>query len=540
MPLWSTGDTVSSATGRQLLVPHQFTSMIGHNRSPNMFIGAGLSYGIVPLPPALLATKREVAEEHFGVQPCIDESKGNALYLWADAVLESSGASAMLLPKLELAKALGVIVDPEWAAEVGYPLKGIAARHRVIARFVREELWRGLWTWNWDCVLERALESVGFVRGESVAKQPWLTQYDSIVVPADFSKIGRRDLFCILKPHGCAEALLRAEIACRAGETELAAELSNRFMIGWKELDQARSSNADKLFFTEMKSGLASHPVMIAGWSVSEPYLLAVINDTLTLSSPKGMLEELSIVDIGFNQQGHQKTAACYGLSEGQVFFDVSTNGAFRGADHFFLWLQALYTVKAISDHIADDTTKLEFNSSAPLDPPNICEKTISWSDSFLPTWCRMCWRGGTVECAGFEVHQLNMDAGDEHIPLTIRGLPRNDLKGAAQIFLQYVKTSDWDVQTYPGAFWDRDQLRLVIPMPAWSSFNELAGLKPLIDQYDLGGIETMQILPVHFDPNQTIAESMTNSLRAKIAGIMSLPYFADVNNIGTIESLSA
>jgi SIR2-like domain len=306
-------------------------------------VGAGLSWGLVPLPEELLRQWKEGARE-LGCD-AIDNLPGgsSALYAWAERILAHLSDRGGTPPKLALAKALGLLADQSWTGNVPVPLRGTTPRHRVIARFAREQRWASVWSLNWDCILENALERVGLERGEAERTQPWLTRYSTVVTQGDFPKLSHRDLFCVLKPHGCVRALVEAERARQEGDLPRASELAGRFMICTSELHQERSNPTDEMFFIRLRASLHSAPLVIVGWSVSEPYLAAVIDESLARVLSKGATEELSIIDVVFNEAGHRKVAECYGLTPEQVFFNVAVADTKIDTDSLFLWLQAVH-----------------------------------------------------------------------------------------------------------------------------------------------------------------------------------------------------
>jgi hypothetical protein len=133
-------------------------------------VGAGLSWGLVPLPEELLRQWKEGAERELGCD-AIDNLPGGsaALYAWAERILAHLSDRGGTPPKLALAKALGLLADQSWTGNVPVPLRGTTPRHRVIARFAREQRWASVWSLNWDCILENALERVGLERGRGGA-----------------------------------------------------------------------------------------------------------------------------------------------------------------------------------------------------------------------------------------------------------------------------------------------------------------------------------------------------------------------------------
>lgn len=516
------------------MIPHSFDSLLEKTRSPSFFAGAGLSAGVVPGPVRLFNDRKEIAEEALGVG-----SDKDSLYDWAEAILDQLPSDNAEPPKLRLAKALGLFENPSWRGDVSFPVRGTAARHRVVARFAREELWASAWTWNWDCVLERALEAIGFERGDALRNQPWLTRYNTVVVQEDFPKLGEHNLFCLLKPHGCVNALELADEAWASGDANRAIELADRFKISAGELEQASDSPTDTRFFQRMTVLLLSSPALIVGWSVSEPYLVKVINDALSDKlTKKGQLEELSIVDLSFNDAGHAETADCYGLTEAQVFFRVDPGDPGFTTDRFFLWLQARFCLQRLAAAAPNDQLKERLIAGYQLIEPPANESLIDWADSFIPAWCRLCWRANTVRCAGFDYHQLSLETPEEHIPLRLAPLPRPDLAAASQLFDMFMASPNWDLTTFAGAFWRSGEQRLVVPLPTWSEVHDLAALKPWVIDCPIGMIERVDILPVHVEGALPIDEALAHALRSKLGSALGTPYFADPQHIGIVSNL--
>lgn len=147
-------------------VPHTFEQLRVGVRRPFLMAGAGLSWGLVPGPDALLAARRATAEAELGCSTTVDSASAGALYKWAEEILAQLTARAEPAPKLKLAEALGLLSEAYWIAEVGLPLRGTTPRHRVLVRLARENRCVSIWSFNWDSHIENALERVGFDRDE--------------------------------------------------------------------------------------------------------------------------------------------------------------------------------------------------------------------------------------------------------------------------------------------------------------------------------------------------------------------------------------
>jgi len=205
--------------------------------------------------------------------------------------------------------------------------------------------------------------------------------------------------FSLFSSHTDARALLQARDLFNAGDLPGAIEISERFMITESELTKARTSPTDKMFFYELNSSLVKSPLMVIGWSISEPYLIAVINETIKNVIQRGRLEELSIIDPVFNTRGHATATACYELPREQVFAELETHPGGIGADEFFLWLQARYAMDNLVAHAADGARAALAAKRAELGGPTNDHFLIEWIDHFLPAWTRLCWRAELAGC---------------------------------------------------------------------------------------------------------------------------------------------
>lgn len=511
--------------------PHDFSSLLTRQRKSSVFAGAGLSFGLVPDPAQLMSDRIDIANSMIGNVPTAENATPLDLYTWSDKQLEFMANDPGEPPKLRLAKSLGLLDDPRWGANIAVRIAFTTPRHRVIARFARERLWDSVWTWNWDCEIERALEAIGFARGAARSIQPWLTTYRSIVTGDDFTNIADEAVCCIFKPHGCAQAVAESDRAWTEGNAALATELSARFMVGADELSETRTNPTDNQFNIHLTARLASNPAMIVGWSMSEPYLQSVITQAVSARSQTSQIQELSVIDIQF-RQAHANAAQLYGLTQEQVFFQVEPSSDGFNTDRFFLCLQALFCVSRMAQALPDNDRPAVMALRNLGFPP--CEELLlDWADIFIPAWTRLCWRSEVVECANFDPFQLDLDAPDEHIPLFLEPLPRPDLQAAARLFPKVMALADCDLRTFPGGLWFPNELKLVVPLPAWGELNELAGLRPWVTDQTLGLVEHVQLLPLHFDPLEDVSDQeLLTRLKAKLAQSLNSMQFSDPENL--------
>lgn len=502
-----------------------------------------MSWHLVPGLKDLLVSKRAEAETGLGcTADGVESGDVGALYKWAEQVLIQLEARAEPIPKLALARALGLLSDPRWTAQVGLPLRATSPRHRVIARLVRERRWVAIWSLNWDCYLEDALEKIGLDRGEPRVRQPWFTAYRTIITASEFKHAARTDVFCVLKPHGCVRALIESRELANKGDITGARDLAERLMITETELTKERRSPTDSKFFTELRSALNKSPMVVAGWSISEPYLLAVINATLKEVIQIGTPEEITIIDVEFNDHGHKQAAKCYELEKEQVFAEIQDGPGKFEFDGLFLWIQAKYALDHLTAHAPESVKPLLEVRAGQLAKPVVGHFLIGWADDFLPAWMRLCWRAGLVPCAGYQAHQLRLELEDEHVPWNLAPLPRPDL-AAASILLAClpIDGNPWDPCRFPGALWHKTLGRLVLPVPSWGKLDELAAVGPMLRvlKREIAFVLNFDILPLPESLAQlAVPTEKTHSLRDTVASMMRINGYARADQIGIANDL--
>jgi len=144
--------------------PGELTELRDIDNPTVLFCGAGLSIGAVPGAKDLYEHDHKSVEQYLGLNGSIDHGKFTSfnekarLYAWADDVLDELERRKVPLPKLRFAEALGLLDNPCWWGRSEIDFRGNTPRHRVIARFTKEGLWCSIWSFNWDCILENALE----------------------------------------------------------------------------------------------------------------------------------------------------------------------------------------------------------------------------------------------------------------------------------------------------------------------------------------------------------------------------------------------
>lgn len=527
-------------------VPHQFEKFTSGEEKAVLMVGAGLSYGIVPMAAGLLPYAQKTAQElnmaddkfnHIDIES--DDGKRSAIYYYSDVILSHYP------DKLDYATKLGILNDPKWFAKVGLPLRGTTPRHRVVARFARENLLHEIWNYNWDTILESAFESVGFTRGRyDGINQPWNTLFDSIITYDDLTATPTDGFFKIYKPHGCLLAMKKAQ-ELQVSNPSKSKKIADRFMIGQNELSintQWTEQEPGKTFLSLMHTSL-NHHVMIVGWSLPEGY----INNKLSegMQSIQANREHLAIIDPKFNDKGHATICKRYDLSENDTYFAVNSSQTDLTTDNLFLALQTKYSLKQLlknTDEESDEWNTIQ-NALSSCDLGSANNTLLSWADNFLPAWIRLCWRTEHLKVRTFNPFDIRLEKQDVHIPYQGIETTRIDMEMAATIF-HYIQNSkiDWDFSTFAGGLWDYENTRLVIPLPN-ATFSTLHVIKPLVKMIEekVAYITSIAIMPI---THNSLHNSSANILKNSIMQIVSRPqlmqdnFWESTNNLIDYEDI--
>lgn len=503
-------------------------------------VGSGVSYGLVCLPGPLLKQRKVLAEKELGIPPIeINLDARDALYEWAEKALQIIEDRGDAIPKLSLAKSLGILESPEWTAKVGLPLRGTLPRHRVMARLAKERRLASIWSFNWDGHIENALEKIGVSRGATLPSQPWPVGYKSVVERSDFQAASNPDVIEILKPHGCVWAMTKAAELQDAGQVDAARILADRFLITRAELREPEASATSKKFHSQLKNDLQRNQVVIAGWSISEPYLQDVFNPIVLSDLIEcELVEELSILDVCF-WPGHEQAATCYKLKQDDVFFELLGNDLQCDLDQLMLWLQANFALDQLLLHAKSCRHAIEDNRTA-IELPASRHFLMDWADTFLPAWCRLCWSAELVPCANFDTHQLRIELEDHYVPLDTPGVLRPDLVCAGELLsILDMKSSRWDCSRFPGALFDEAEAHICLPVPAWGEINDLYGLRPFLRavERDIGFVSKVSLLPmVPGGATKSVAPNTIEALRSSVSSELRVQKFSRPDNINVIQ----
>ncbi|AFL74987.1 hypothetical protein Thivi_3110 [Thiocystis violascens DSM 198] len=513
-----------------------------------LFCGAGLSVGSVPGAAVLYRDCHQGAEDRLGLSGLIDHGRfqtidaASRLYAWADAVLDALEQRGDSLPKLRLARALGLLDDPKWWGLAEIDFRGNSPRHRVIARFAKEGLWRSLWSFNWDCILENTLEQIGLPKRRPAFETPWEKDHyaihlHSVYFPATIHPRG----LVVHKPHGCVRALRVADIAERDGDLDKAEALSYRLMIGERELkDRSADTKAikeDGLFASQLGSAVPATLNMILGWSLGEESLMKQLEVCVNYMGTR-----IAILDPTFSG-GHERLRLCLpaAVDQSQVHFKLDFLDC-PNRDDIFLWQQSLYTLERL-ECVNGGTALLDRNGNHWRSTVAECPRETffcAWADEFLPVWTRLCWSAGLVEAEKMRSHRIDLERRDEHIPLGYNHVARPDLQAAITMLERIPGLGrDINVKDWPGGLFYEPNQTLVVPLPCWGDINELRALRPLVDalRRQLGYVQRLAVWPL--DKTATCSDDKRSQhLVERLAALMPVPEFADPGNIRIIHSM--
>ncbi|MBI5861292.1 MAG: hypothetical protein HZB64_03800 [Rhodocyclales bacterium] len=523
------------------------THMLDKLRSPThssvLFCGAGLSVGAVPGAAKLYEQEYENVERKLNIGGTIDHAQFAViqiearLYAWADAVLDELEKRGEALPKLRFAEALGLLTDPRWWDKAEIDFRGNGPRHRVIARFAKEGLLHSIWSFNWDCILENALEQIGLPGVEPRFKSPWEKyRYATHVHSHYFPYCKDTNVLNIHKPHGCVRALREARDA-EGMDHAKADALSYRLMVGARELCDRRSCTKavpeDDAFFDAMGDDVRNAFNLVIGWSMGEASLKKKLLPCIQYQGTT-----LAIVDPAFSSS-HLEICQAAGLQQKDVHFKLEVSKC-PNRDDVFLWQQALYSLERLEAENGDNPILDKQGTNWRLAVfPCAANFLMAWADEFLPTWTRLCWSAGLVVAKLMPSHRIDLERRDEYIPLNYRHVERPDLQAAIRLLNAIPALGEgFDAEGFPGGLFHKETGTLVIPLPCWGDLNELRALRPMVDALrgNLGYVERIAVWPIG-----SVAECSERgeALRQSLSAIMPVPSFADPSHIRLINDLN-
>lgn len=538
-------------------IPHAFPSLLDPQQAPPvLLIGAGMSFDIAP---SVATLAKEISNRHvdviqiLGIDPSPPPTDEKDIYDWAERAFskltEELGLSAPDA-KLRLATGMGITYDPRFRAKIGMPLRGNTPRHRVVARFVREGRWKSIWSLNWDCILETALESVGLSQQPDPQNPPanplpWKKWYCTWTPGDHHSPADSKDTLHVIKPHGCVNKLANG---------------NSLFIVTRTELNNLTKDLQPSL--RPFRVNLSDSPLVVVGWSATENY----IHDNIQAIQQHGALantqDRLSVVDPFWapphpcaDDTNHNRLANSFTTQRVDCHFATNIK-SYPSTDDLFQWLQTRFGLRVIQKWAesknwtiqAQQILQLVADCSA-LDIEH-CH-IHSLFDDFLSVWVRLCFNSYCVSYNHYGQIQPEMVAThlrDEHIPWSFSYTDRFDLLAAIPLVLAITQSGkQWGFSQFPGALWNSHDGHLVLPLPAWDKTGqvssgqaiELAALKPQMECWNWsqkGAINRLSILPLL--PQQTF-EPVTDStlaLRNSVAWLMKATQFAIAENIDVVS----
>lgn len=545
-----------------MAVPHTFPAVLDADSPASvLLIGAGMSDGIAPsvsdLANDVNARHNEVVAK-LGVDPSPPPTGTNDFYDWAERAFNGLKAQLNLgddAAKVRLANSIGVTTDPRYQRNVAtLGLRKQWARHRVAARLAREGRWRAIWSLNWDCVLESALECVGLRAhphpGTNLPSSlPW-NQWYFTWSPGDVAHpASHHGTVYVCKPHGCVRKI----------------QANNPLFIVTRSELQALTPRLEPAA-AEMDVGLSHAPLLTAGWRADEDYICKNIE----LLRGRGTLltegvDRLSIINRTWYpqppsnaHQNHQRLAAAFGVTRADCFFEVGTPGA-PTFDDLFQWIQTRYFLQILrifAEHNGDwvgqaaEIAVIEGYFAEPR-PGHVVNGLV---DEFLSVWVRLCFNTRRVVFMrhGAPIPQVIVptDLRDEHIPWMYDGITRYDLLATIPLLLAIWRrigepaAIQWEFSEFPGALWNGIDGHLILPLPAWNNIDEpidLAGLKPLVESRNWerrGEIRRLSVLPLRSTPTDPHYSDDKLAMRGSVAMLMKSAVLADPANLA-VSSLA-
>ncbi|MDG1287851.1 MAG: bifunctional DNA primase/polymerase [Rickettsiales bacterium] len=264
-------------TTESVSIPHDFSEILETSDSPPavFFCGSGLSCKLVDSVGSLVEKCEDAARSlNCGILERTPENKDQYLYLWAEDIEGQLKNANEPFPKLRIAESLGLLDDEKWLGNTAtrIPLSKHSARHRIIARFAREKIWKNLWTLNWDCFLEKALQCTGFVNSTENGIErlvPWPVHYKTRITLDDAKNLN--DEIVIFKPNGCANALHNATNEIVLSNEAKAQHYIDRFLVTQSELTaRDKSLPLNQSFWSNLYVDLENKRLVVVGWSMSE------------------------------------------------------------------------------------------------------------------------------------------------------------------------------------------------------------------------------------------------------------------------------
>lgn len=528
-------------------IPH-LPSIENGGCPPLVIFGTGMSQSLAPGVSKLLEDCSRVATQ-LGCTTRVNLADNNndlRFYEWAEEICGQLAARGDQVPKLTLARECGMVSTPSWTSQtaVGSP------RHRVLARFARERRLKAIWTVNWDCLFESALENVGISGDAEDSNLPWPTRYQVFVTTNDQSRVKSDRDVKVYKPHGCIRALTEADHAQKAGRLDDAQRKMDRFIVTKTDLETLgpndRNANDRELFYGTLRVQLPEVSFIVLGWRLVEESWHIFLDRLSPELKQNSQEDKLTVIDIDF-QSSHERLAQYYGVTQEQCHIRVDRSGIGITVDKLMLWIQALYALRKIMPFASSEPEREAIRRiQTTLGSPEVQSFATDWIDEFLPSWCRLCWRLGLVDCRlpngdPIKPHHLKLTAADAQIPWHLDNMERPDLRSAACLLAGLEKsTTLWDYRTFPGALLNKATGLLALPIPACPPIgvNYLAGLRPHIEALmtKKNYIKRVKVIPITMADGEVVSQATTALIKETVANLMNTTSLAQSANIDILS----
>lgn len=500
--------------------------------------GTGLSTPDAPTVDKLKGKLREIAGG-LALTLGVDPDDPDFFYATAGLILTALVADGRSEDesRLWLAAELGMLDDSNWFI----PLNGNTRRHRALARLAVEQRLRAIISLNWDTLMEVALESLGLTEG-SGSPRPWdVTRYARAVDDFHMPQLGNKDVFPVIKPHGCVRELEGARREVRSGRPcpRLTFKLTKSDLT-----NQDHQKQIDKA----VETYVAQCPLVAIGWKASEEYLRTTVvraaNAVQKTSNDFSLISRSWYPSDGKPETYHEEIARAYNTDRAHSFFHV---GDANELDCFLQWVQAQYALELLIG--ATPNSESETIRKLLADLKSACSEhpLLKWVDNWLPAWVRMCWRTGVMR--GVDPHttrpiapsEIPLIPRDVHVPLGGMSTERRDLVAAAKLLTVLGDDLNrFEYETFLGCLWDFRRKEVYIPLPGWEADNprtDLGALKPVIEALPLQYAERIYLvlLDTVSQPAETI-QGTRMKLQALVSSLVPLAAFADASTITWVD----
>lgn len=526
-------------------IPHTFATLRKGARPSILLAGSGLSAGMVPLPAALIQDHGQAAESILNISTGFLTKTTyvpDDLYEWADLALDAIvKRAAAPIPKLALAVSLGIHTDK---FAVRFTTAQSKPRHRILARLVREGLIQTIWTTNWDCNIENALQRSGIKPNDPIASVPWKTSQKSIVVAAELGG-AHAESVKIWKPHGCARSILEASDFALVGDLTKAQERSDRFLIGKKELMDVANVSSATYIYRHLEVEVNEWPFFAIGWSASEEYLVDHLEAECKAHKTGQTLadDELSVVALDWSA-GHDKVASIFKSDQARAFVQVEKFPPNVCSDKLMRWIYSLFAldylinVAAAGDKalLIQLRTDIEFSRDA-------IDTVLDWFDFFLTAWVRFCCRQGYITFyksgVPLDLATVPMECPEETIPMNQQNRVSKDVAAASRILAAMLGNNTLGIYDYnmcPGGLLQGTELTFMMPFDGSTDVVDLRSDREMDDSWDKSRFISVRICMVPMQPGQIPSTTQKKQAKGIVSRVLNEARFVNTSKFRFVE----